>query len=96
MTALSHIQHAQLSAFSFISEGGRVRERSFPGVGISLLTIPLRVDHTEKKNRTGTAVQMHARVRFHECCSYHRNYLTFSIMMLFLICSIKDKELSVC
>lgn len=53
MTALSHIQHAQLSAFSFISERGRVRERSLPGVGISLLTIPHRVDHTEKKNRTG-------------------------------------------
>lgn len=27
MTALSHIQHAQLSAFSFISEGGRVSQR---------------------------------------------------------------------
>lgn len=103
MTAQPHIQHAQLSAFSFISRGGRVSQKEIASWcwDFSSNYSTVHVDHTAWENKNGAAVQMHARVPccvmlHHPMCSYHRNYLTFNIVILFLICSIKAKQHSFC
>lgn len=71
MTPLSHIQHAQLSAFSFISEGGRVSQREIASWCWDFTSDCTSScgSHAQEKQNWYTAIQMHARVRYYECCS---------------------------